>query len=271
MTENERLRAIRFMCALDDAASERRERFDGGVATLADGSLPRVLNMNVLRVEELAERLSARELRDEAERLGDAADTICGALDHRRIVAYDEEIGIRIALGFEQLPEWRTERVVLMAQHRPADRDVDTSHVREVDEEEIQPARARFHRSRGADDELVAQELAAARRLAEVGSVRAFAAHVEGEVASFCELYADGSGAAQIRAVATLEEHRGVGLARATVSAALARSQALGHDLTFLRAVHDDWPKNLYGKLGFDAIGTMLRFTRFTRLAPEES
>jgi hypothetical protein len=26
--------------------------------------------------------------------------------------------------------------------------------------------------------------------------------------------------------------------------------------------VHDDWPKNLYGKLGFDAIGMLFRFTR---------
>jgi predicted GNAT family acetyltransferase len=262
MTENERQRAIAFMRSLDDRACDRREAFEGGVATLTD-ELPRVANLNVLRVDDLRERLGLAELRAEAERLAAEADRLCPELRHRRVVAYDEEIGTRIALGFETLPGWITERVVLMAQHRPVDRDVDTTFVRQVEEEELQPARERFFRSRGADGELVAQELAGARRLAELGDVWAFAAFVGGDVGSYCELYADGSGAAQIRGVATLAEHRGGGLARATVSHALAKSQAVGHELTFLRAVHDDWPKNLYGKLGFDAIGTMLRFTRW--------
>jgi predicted GNAT family acetyltransferase len=262
MTENERQRAIAFMRRLDDRACDRRQPFAGGVATLTD-ALPRVPNLNLLRVEELAERLAFADLRAEAERIAGEADRLCGDLRHRRVVAYDEEIGTRIALGFEPLEGWQTERVVLMAQHRPVDRDVDTTFVRQVDEDELQPARERFLRGRGADDALVAQELDAARRLAALGDVWAFAAIVDDEVASYCELYADGSGAAQIRGVATLAEHRGGGLARATVSHALAKSVALGHELTFLRAVHDDWPKNLYGKLGFDAIGTMVRFTRW--------
>jgi GNAT superfamily N-acetyltransferase len=263
MTENDRQRAIAFMRSLDDRASARRERFDGGTATLTD-DLPRVANLNLLRVDELRERLSVAELRAEAERLAEEADRLSAALlRHRRIVSYDEEIGTRLALGFEPLPGWLTERVVLMAHHRPADRDVDTTFVRQVDEAELQPARERFFRSRGADDDLVAQELAAARRLADLGDVWAFAAFVGDEVGSYCELYADGSGAAQIRSVATLPEHRGGGLARATISHAIAKSQAVGHELTFLRAVHDDWPKNLYGKLGFDAIGMMFRFTRW--------
>ncbi|MDX6515379.1 MAG: hypothetical protein QOH73_1045 [Gaiellaceae bacterium] len=261
MTENERQRAIAFMRRLDDRACDRQEPFTGGVATLTD-ALPRIANLNLLRLEELAERLALAELRTEAERVAREADRLCAALPQRRVVAYDEEIGTRIALGFETLPGWITERVVLMAQHRPVDRDVDTTFVREVEEEELQPARERFHRSRGAADQLVAQELRAAQRLAGLGDVWAFAALVEGEVASYCELYADGTGTAQIRGVATLPEHRGGGLARATVSHALAKSEVLGHELTFLRAVHDDWPKNLYGKLGFDAIGTMYRFTR---------
>jgi GNAT superfamily N-acetyltransferase len=90
--------------------------------------------------------------------------------------------------------------------------------------------------------------------------MRFFAAFVDGSIGSFCELYSDDNGAAVVRSVATLEKYRRAGLARATVSRAVIRSKALGHDLTFLRAVHDDWPKNLYGKLGFDAIGTIYRF-----------
>ena len=90
--------------------------------------------------------------------------------------------------------------------------------------------------------------------------MRIFAAFVDGSIGSFCELYSDDSGAAVVRSVATLKQYRRSGLARATVTRAVARSKALGHDLTFLRAVHDDWPKNLYGELGFDAIGMIYRF-----------
>lgn len=268
MTENSRLRAIQFMRALDDATCERRELFPGGVATLSDRELPRVLNMNLLRVESLAERLPIAELVAEAERIAAEADRLQTSLSFRRVVSYDEEIGARIALGFEQLPGWQTERVVLMAWRRPPDRDVDTSLVREVEIEELEPVRARYLLDRsGGDEELVNQELEVARRLARAGEMRFFAAFADGQIGSFCELYADGSGAAVVRSVATLEPYRRAGLARALVSRAVARSSALGYDLTFLRAVHDDWPKNLYGKLGFDAIGMIYRFRGTPRLA----
>jgi GNAT superfamily N-acetyltransferase len=263
MTENERLRVVQFLRTKDDITCERRESFPGGVATLSDGELSRVLHMNLLRVEVLPDRLSVRELKEEAERLAEEAERLQKALAFRRIVVYDEEIGTRLALGFEQLERWQTERVVLMAQHRAPDRSADTGFVREINQEELEPARSRFLLARaGGDRERVRQELIAARRLQAAGEVHCFGAFVESDVVSFCELYSDGSGAATIRSVATLEEHRGGGLARAVVTHALARSQALAHDLTFLRAVRDDWPKNLYGKLGFDAIGMVYRFTR---------
>jgi GNAT superfamily N-acetyltransferase len=249
------------MRALDDAICERRESFCSGLATLSDRELPRVLNMNLLRVESLPERLSVSELAGEAARIAGEAERLQAGLAFRRVVAYDEEIGTRLALGFEQLPPWQTERVVLMAWRRPADREVDASFVREVEIDELERARARFLLDRsGGDEELVDQELAVPRRLARAGEIRFFAAFADGQIGSFCELYSDASGTAVVRSVATLEPYRRAGLARATVSRAVARSRALGHDLTFLRAVHDDWPKNLYGKLGFDAIGTIYRF-----------
>ena len=58
----------------------------------------------------------------------------------------------------------------------------------------------------------------------------------------------------------TLERFRNRGLARATVMRALAASRAAGHDLTFLIADRDDWPKELYAKLGFDEIGRIWEF-----------
>ena len=41
---------------------------------------------------------------------------------------------------------------------------------------------------------------------------------------------------------------------------ALDASREAGHDLTFLLAVRDDWPKELYAKLGFDEIGRVWEF-----------
>ena len=261
MSENERLRVVQFLRALDDAICERRESFPGGVATLSDSELPGILNMNLLRVESLVDRLSLQELASEAERIAGETERLQSRLAFRRVIAYDEEIGARLALGFERLERWQAERVVLMAQHRRPERVVDADFVREVGIEELEPVRKHYLLDRsGGNEELVRQELAVPRRLASAGEMRLFAAFVEGEIRSFCELYSDDSGVAVVRSVATLRAHRRAGLARATVSHAVRRSGALGHELTFLRAVHDDWPKNLYGELGFDAIGTIYRY-----------
>ena len=261
MSENERLRVVQFLRSLDDAICERREKFPGGVATLSDDELPGVLNMNLLRVESVADRLSLRELASEAERIAGEAEQLQSRLAFRRVIAYDEEIGARLALGFEQLERWQAERVVLMAQHGTPDRVTDSAFVREVEIEKLEPTRKRYLLDRsGGNEELVRQGLAVPRRLASAGELRLFAAFVEGEMRSFCELYSDGSGVAVVRSVATLKTHRRAGLARATVAHAVRRSRARGHELTFLRAVHDDWPKNLYGELGFDAVGMIYRF-----------
>ncbi len=261
MSENERLRVVQFLRGLDDAICERRETFLGGVATLSDGELPGVLNMNLLRIESVADRLSLQELESEAERIAGEAERLQSRLAFRRVIAYDEEIGARLALGFEQLERWQAERVVLMAQHGRPDRVGDAGSVREIEIEELEPTRKRYLIDRsGGDEELARQELAVPHRLASAGEMRFFAAVVEGEVRSFCELFSDDSGVAVVRSVATLKTHRRAGLARATVAYAVRRSRALGHELTFLRAVHDDWPKNLYGELGFDAIGMIYRF-----------
>ena len=97
------------------------------------------------------------------------------------------------------------------------------------------------------------------RGLSEVVDTRFFAARVDGEVASYCELYSDGQ-TAQIENVLTLSRFRKRGLARATVSKALEEARNGRHDLIFLIADQRDWPKELYGKLGFDEVGRIWEF-----------
>jgi GNAT superfamily N-acetyltransferase len=108
----------------------------------------------------------------------------------------------------------------------------------------------------------MAQLIDTARLMQEAIGARFFAARVSGEVASTCDLYSDGL-TAQIEAVITLEQHRNKGLGRAVVLAALDVAQSEGHDFVFLIADDDDWPKELYTRLGFDPIGrTFFNFIR---------
>src|SRR5207249_2284686 len=76
-----------------------------------------------------------------------------------------------------------------------------------------------------------------------------------------CELYSDGR-VAQVESVGTLSEHRGKGHASAVVARAVETARAEGHELVFLLADEDDWPKELYGKLGFRTVGRIFDFIR---------
>jgi ribosomal protein S18 acetylase RimI-like enzyme len=58
----------------------------------------------------------------------------------------------------------------------------------------------------------------------------------------------------------TLEPFRGRGLAKAVVTRALVESGAAGNDFTFLVAEAEDWPKQLYRKLGFETVGSIWDF-----------
>jgi predicted GNAT family acetyltransferase len=113
----------------------------------------------------------------------------------------------------------------------------------------------------GSEEEVVQQLLENKRVIMKAIETRFFAARVDGEIASYCDLYSDGR-TGQIEAVMTLERYRNRGLARATVLRALAESRAAGNDLTFLMADRDDWPRKLYEKLGFDEVGRVYEFIR---------
>src|SRR5207302_4745880 len=63
-----------------------------------------------------------------------------------------------------------------------------------------------------------------------------------------------GSGVAQIEDVNTLERFRGRSLGRAIVQHAVDTASA-AHDVVYLEALADDWPRRLYSRLGFDVVG----------------
>jgi ribosomal protein S18 acetylase RimI-like enzyme len=76
---------------------------------------------------------------------------------------------------------------------------------------------------------------------------------------SYTDLYLRG-GDAQVEDVGTLPEHRGRGYASAVVLAAVEEARRAGAELIFLFADAEDWPKELYRRLGFDELGYYVRF-----------
>ncbi len=67
---------------------------------------------------------------------------------------------------------------------------------------------------------------------------------------------------AQVEDVAVLPEHRRRGLGRLVASAALAAGLALEPELLFIVADEEDWPKELYGRLGFEPAGRVRGYMR---------
>jgi len=252
MTELER--CISFLRDIDRRAAGRQVPFLFGTAYLRD-ELPSVWSRNYLSLERDLGRATAEEVHAEAERvLGEAGVT------HRKLEVFDAEVVARLAPGLASLG-WQVECDVVMVAAREPDRDVDSSSAEEVSHDELEPVWAEANRDDGhIDDEDVIRELAEGKRvLASAIDVRFFGARAEGEIGAYCELYSL-AGTAQIENVLTLQRHRNRGLARALVLRALSASRASGNDLTFLLANRDDWPKELYRKLGFDEVGLIYDF-----------
>jgi ribosomal protein S18 acetylase RimI-like enzyme len=253
---SELARCIAFLRALDHRAARRTVPFAFGVAHFHE-SLPRVWSRNYLVAEKNLGQASAELLAAEADRILGGA-----GLRHRRIEVPDGDIGARLEAGFRGLG-WGSQCDLVMVARREPDRPADTSLVEEVSIEELEPIWVAGIRSEpfGQDDEVVRQLVDNKRVVMEAIETRFFAARVDGALVSYCDLYSDGQ-TGQLEAVMTLEPYRDRGLARATVSRALEASRQAGHDLTLLLAHRDDWPQELYRKLGFDEVGFVYDFVR---------
>jgi len=132
--------------------------------------------------------------------------------------------------------------------------------VTEVDADTLRPFRIQLTRTYPWGTAEVAEQLAAWKtRIA--GDVRFFAVLEDGEPVAATDLYLS-DGDAQVEDVATVEAHRGRGHATAVVQRAVDEAQAAGADFVFLVADSEDWPRHLYGQLGFDVAGGYWKFFR---------
>jgi ribosomal protein S18 acetylase RimI-like enzyme len=180
-------------------------------------------------------------------------------LERYLIFVPDPDLGERLAPWFTE-HGWRIDRHLVMAQLREPERTADLSRVQELEERALRPARRRLMEGYPwAKPEVVKQLFQAKTLIGRRVTARFFGVLVDGEVVSYADLYVDGADA-QVEDVGTVPEHRGKGYATAVILEAIEQARASGADFVFLVADAEDWPKELYGKLGFDELGHYTKF-----------
>ncbi len=194
----------------------------------------------------------------------DALEETQAGLGHRKAQVDAAALGAALraplaAAGFT------AERHVVMVLRRSPDRAAGPGLAREAGvaaHAEVENASTReFPHGR---DEAVVQQLTRARaavRAAAPRGTRRFVGTADGVPAAHATLLS-GDGVAQLEDVGTLAAHRGRGLGRAVCTLALDAARGDGTPLVFVVADADDWPRELYAKLGFDPVGTVWAFTR---------
>jgi ribosomal protein S18 acetylase RimI-like enzyme len=241
-------RALDFQRRLTESVCDELIELPWGVAGFSD-EVDILWDHNFVRVDS-NDAPSANELIGFADRLYRERGR-----KFRSIPVFDPAAAERLRPTFDELG-WRRDGVVVMVHRRAPDRQQLGVDARECDEDTIKELRDRL-RHEEDDDDVTAEVIEQWGRVdvlsPRYAAKRWFAAFDDGRPVSLCEVYSDGR-TAQIEDVATLEAHRNRGFARANVLATLEAAQA-DHDLVFLVADEDDWPKTLYAKLGFDEVG----------------
>ena len=239
---------------LEGEISTRVAPWRFGTALFHDG-FPHRWDSNFLRVERSVGSSTAAELAADADR-------ILSRFGHRELLFEDDAEGARLAGGFVELG-YASDRLVHLVLRRRPDRDPPPLEAGEVKLETVRPLMVETNLvSHGGMTRDAAEMLADfATVMVERVGARFFGAWVDGEPAGCCELYLRDR-VAQIENVDTLERFRNRGVARAFLAVAIDAARDAGADLIFLMADDADWPKQLYGKLGFDPVGSFRQFTK---------
>ena len=248
----DRARVLAHLEWLARAVAQREVPATGGIAVLDDRT-PRLWDANHVIASSPA-GLSAQDLAE-----GCAAVSAQAELGHRMVVIGDEAEADRLRDGFGAL-HWDLDRHLVMVLRRPPDRVAPSVDVRRVRFPAVKgPRRAILLDEPWGGEDVADQVLLRDRLIDERVDDQGFAAFVRRRPVAFCRLIS-GDGVGQVEDVATLASHQNRGLARAVVTAAVQASRAAGHDLTIVVADADDWPKELYARLGFDDLALVHRW-----------
>jgi ribosomal protein S18 acetylase RimI-like enzyme len=225
----------------------------GGQALL-NADFPAAHNLNRLAVSRPG---TAADLAEAAERVLGGAH-----LPHRLIEVADAALGERLAPGLAAYGYQRSQ-TVLMAATGPARKAAPDVPVVELEvAERSAVASQEWRRDRPTWDADMVDQLG--RRIVTVlDAAQAWFLAVRGPsgaVLARADLYLR-DGVAQIEEVVTEPAARGRGLATRLVLEAVDQARSAGAELVFLVADADDWPQQLYRRLGFSALGTSAAFT----------
>lgn len=166
---------------------------------------------------------------------------------------------------------WELDVEVHMRLERAPDRATDTASVIEPPEEESLELMARWMRDDPTlylSEDGVGQSVGKDRDVWRARNARRFGIRCsDGALAAITQLFSDGP-IGQVEHVYTAPGARGRGHARTLVTHAVAESLAAPHELTFIVADENDWPKELYRRIGFEPLGlTWLLHLPAARLA----
>jgi ribosomal protein S18 acetylase RimI-like enzyme len=249
-------RAIDFLVRIEERSYTSKEQTPWGPAFFND-RFPSKYDLNYVHVEKAGDPDSIRSAVDEIQ--GRAG------LSHRKIQTSDASVGAALAPAFKGYG-WMVERLVVMAHSlegsTPEPREEARVEVKEMAFEELRPSLMRWELEEAKHPERVARQLVDSRTLTEKAvSPRYFAGSLKGRIAGWCELYVE-DGTAQIESVCTFTEFRNHGVARGVILRALKEGQEASCDFSFLIADDEDWPKELYKRLGYKELGYLYDFTQ---------
>jgi ribosomal protein S18 acetylase RimI-like enzyme len=243
-------RALAFMRAGMAATADGVSSIEVGIVA-STPSLPAVWAVNQLRV---TEPLTFEELVDLAE------EQMAG-FDYRQVAVEDQQVGPGLERAF-RAAGWRIERDVLMVLSSAPDRRADTGIVEDAGEAEMLELIRRWYQEDEPTASEVEQLVAFGRRETRALADRLLGVRSgDGRLVAMTKLRSDGH-IAQVEDVYTVPEARGRGFARALVSRAVELADEGRHDLVFIVADDNDWPKRLYGRLGFRPVGHLWQFHR---------
>ena len=235
--------------------STRTEPFDHGTAYFDDNVRERYIS-NFLLIDRHQPQLSEETVIEDADRILGG-----GGYRHRLLVVVDEADGDRLAPGF-RAHGYVAEPSIQMVLQRPPDRPADRA-AEECSFAESRPLTEEIYRREAhITPDLISRFVDQHESWERSIGARRFVARIDGALAGQCELYLDGADA-QVEFVDTLEEFRGRGVARAVVLEAARAAREAGADRVFILADDDDWPKELYRRLGFDPMARRWEFHRW--------
>jgi GNAT superfamily N-acetyltransferase len=231
-------------------ADEMTQIGPGWVARSA--TLPKVFGLNQVRISEpvdFAEAVSFVE-----EHMAD--------LPYRHIIVEHPATGRVLEEPF-RLAGWSVEREVFMSLDRDPDRRVDTEAVELLDEAQMQELMRMWalEEHSGISEERLSQLDEYNKRVGRLWDEKCYGVVEGGSPLTITKLRA-ASGVAWIEDVYTVPEARGRGQGRAVVNRVTEVAKAGNPDLVFIVADDNDWPKELYGKIGFDPVGLVRVFRK---------